>query len=66
MKPTRQSLINAGVRNMKEFGYPSVTADNILTDMVFSRFFASLLECYPHIPEAVQLLNDIKTATPEK
>ncbi len=39
----RQMLIEAGVKNLKEFGYPNVTADNILTDMVFSQFFKEML-----------------------
>jgi len=37
-------LIKAGIRNLKGFGYPSVNADNILTDMVYSQFFRQMLE----------------------
>lgn len=45
MKPTIESgLIAAGVKNLKAFGYPNCTAENILTDAVFSQFFASMLE----------------------
>lgn len=40
----RAQLIKAGVANLKEFGYPSVTASNILTDDIFKRFFKSMLE----------------------
>lgn len=40
----RDKLIAAGVRNLKEFGYPNVNADNILTDMIFAGFFKSMLE----------------------
>lgn len=40
----REKLIAAGVRNLKEFGYPSVTPKNILTDYIFRRFFKSMLE----------------------
>lgn len=39
----RDKLIAAGVRNLREFGYPHVTADNLLTDEVYSAFFASML-----------------------
>jgi hypothetical protein len=39
----RASLIKAGVRNLKEFGYPMVNEKNILTDDVFKRFFVSML-----------------------
>lgn len=40
----RARLISAGVRNLKEFGYPSVDAKNILVDPVFKPFFISMLE----------------------
>ena len=40
----RDKLIAAGVRNLKEFGYPSVTPENILTDIIYSGFFKSMLE----------------------
>jgi len=37
-------LIAAGIRNLKEFGYPKVNAENILTDPIYSAFFASMLK----------------------
>ena len=40
----RDKLIAAGVRNLREFGYPSCDEKNILTDMVFSRFFDTMLK----------------------
>lgn len=40
----RQKLIDAGVKNLKEFGYPSVDAENILTDQIYSAFFRSMLD----------------------
>lgn len=40
----RKRLIQAGVRNLKEFGYPTVTEETIMTDYVFRRFFISMLE----------------------
>lgn len=43
MSEIRSKLIAAGVRNLKEFGYPDVTADNILTDLIYSGFFLSML-----------------------
>lgn len=39
----RASLIKAGVRNLKEFGYTQVDEKNILTDTVFKKFFGSML-----------------------
>ena len=40
----REGLIKAGVKNLKEFGYPSVDEKNILTDEIYSRFFQGMLE----------------------
>ena len=40
----RHVLIQSGIRNLKEFGYPDVTAENILTDRIYKKFFASMLE----------------------
>lgn len=40
----RRKLIDAGVRNLREFGYGAADANNILTDPVFTRFFKSMLE----------------------
>ena len=65
----RGKLIEAGVKNLKEFGYPHVSSDNILTDMVYSRFFQGMLddtiEGYPGTEAATAaegLLGEIKTA----
>lgn len=43
MSEIRTKLIAAGVKNLKEFGYPDVTADNILTDLIYGGFFLSML-----------------------
>ena len=40
----RRALLTAGVRNLKQFGYPSVTAENILTDPLYRAFFRPMLE----------------------
>lgn len=40
----RDKLIAAGVKNLKEFGYPSVNAENILTDKIFKEFFVRMLD----------------------
>ncbi len=39
----REKLLMAGVNNLKEFGYPEVTKENILTDLIYSGFFKSML-----------------------
>ena len=40
----REHLLKAGVKNLKEFGYPEVTTKTILTDEVYKIFFKSMLE----------------------
>lgn len=41
---TRSLLIKAGVKNLREFGYPDCDEANILTDAVYSVFFDSMLK----------------------
>lgn len=59
-------LLNKGVINLREFGYPSVNCDNILTDYVYASFFKSMLEenlvkSSGEIKEAIEeLLTEIK------
>lgn len=43
-KGLRQGLLLAGVKNLQEFGYLAVDEKNILTDMIYSKFFVRLLE----------------------
>lgn len=40
----REHLLKAGVTNLKEFGYPDVTTETILTDDIYSGFFKSMFE----------------------
>lgn len=40
----RKRLIDAGVRNLREFGYSSCDSENILTDKIYSAFFLSMLK----------------------
>ncbi len=40
----KETLISAGVKNLKIFGYPEVDSKNILTDAIYSAFFKSMLE----------------------
>ena len=51
------------MRNLKEFGYPNASKDNILTDPIYSAFFKSMLEdnLGKGADEAInQLLSEIK------
>lgn len=52
----RSKLIDAGVRNLREFGYPDVTSTNILTDRVYSAFFAKMLDEHQGNQEEVKAL----------
>jgi hypothetical protein len=40
----KDKLIEAGVRNLREFGYPHCTKDNITTDLIYKSFFVSMLK----------------------
>jgi hypothetical protein len=44
MSIVREKLIASGVRSLREFGYPTASEENILTDPLFSAFFKSQLE----------------------
>lgn len=37
-------LIDTGVTVLKEYGYPEVTKDNILTDKVYKAFYVEILK----------------------
>lgn len=39
----KEKLIEAGIKNLIEFGYEQVTKETILTDDVYSQFFRSML-----------------------
>jgi len=43
-KQIREHLLKASVKNLREFGYPEVTTETILTDEVYKMFFKSMLE----------------------
>jgi hypothetical protein len=40
----RETLISAGVGNLRQFGYPTCDSENILTDLIFSAFFVQMLK----------------------
>lgn len=42
-KEIKSYLLKKGVENLKEFGYPYANEENILTDIVYSQFFRSML-----------------------
>lgn len=39
----KHAVISRGVKAAREFGWPNVTAENIITDRVYSMFFRSTL-----------------------
>lgn len=44
MNNLREKLLAAGVRNLKEFGYPTVDQQSIITDDIYSVFFERMLQ----------------------
>jgi hypothetical protein len=64
----RDKIIDAGVKQLREFGYLGVTVDNILTDKVYRTFFRKQLEgtidaapSGPAAAECAKLLKEIPT-----
>jgi hypothetical protein len=39
----KDHLLKAGVKNLKEFGYPDANKENILTDIIYGGMFKSML-----------------------
>lgn len=62
----RRQILESLVRGLKEFGYPSVTAENIITDYVYREFaipqLKEVLELQPFQFEVKQLLTDMEHA----
>lgn len=63
----RELIVKRGIANLKEFGYPSVNAENIITDYLYSKFFKSMLEESIGVSSAADvaiksLLREIKDA----
>jgi hypothetical protein len=57
----KDALREAGVRNLKAFGYPHVTADNVTTDKVYLRFFDSMLSDHkPRTDEERQAIKELR------
>lgn len=54
----REKIIKAGVRNLKEFGYPACDESNILTDQVYAAFFVTMLDDHPSDAETIQELRE--------
>ena len=67
----KQKLIMAGVKNLVEFGYPHCDENNILSDMIYSRFFLSMLKENKGLSAEVdkeieKLISTIQGASDEK
>jgi len=65
----REKLIKNGIINLKEFGYPDVDEKNILTDMIYSAFFKSMLEDNlekGYDTEIKSLINEIEKSNTNK
>lgn len=44
MSTIEERLLQAGVKNLREFGYPDCDETNILSDQIYSAFFKSMLK----------------------
>jgi hypothetical protein len=62
----KKVIINNGITNLKEYGYPNVDKDNIFSDALYSAFFKGMLEDNLSTKDKVakkaitELLNEIK------
>lgn len=56
----KEMLIQDGVARLKEFGYPDVNEENILTDRVYKAFFKKMLAGIRGIhPVSDEAINEI-------
>lgn len=67
--PHRERMIKNGVANLKQFGYPDVTPENIISEKLFAKFFMSMLDDNegraPHLDEVIDgLKKEIVEAHP--
>lgn len=53
----RTRLILAGVKNLRDFGYPKADPKNILTDLIYKPFFVSMLK--ENLGKANPVVDDI-------
>jgi hypothetical protein len=62
----RSFILNRGVANLHEFGYPGANTQNILTDPIYKVFFKSMLEENLNVgdsrvaAEVAKLLEEVK------
>ena len=59
----RSKLIQAGIKNLKTFGYPHVNESNIFTDLIYSQMFASMLDDASNVglsPDIDAVLEELK------
>lgn len=63
----KSQLIKNGVSNLKQFGYPHCNEGNILTDEVYSAFFAEMLKSNKGVRADVDsVIDDLLSATQQK
>lgn len=43
MSNIKETLLKSGVKALKDYGYPDVDTDNIITDLIYSAFFKEML-----------------------
>lgn len=56
----KNEIIENGVKNLKEFGYPNVNSENIFTDEIYRAFFKSMLKDSMDMTTNKTILNVLK------
>ena len=56
----KNEVIENGVKNLKEFGYPNVNSENIFTDEIYRAFFKSMLKDSMDMTTNKTILNVLK------
>lgn len=58
----RKYILEAGVKNLKVFGYSDVTTENILTDEIYKEFFKEMLNSnVGESPDSDDVINELLT-----
>lgn len=58
----KKHILEAGVKNLKTFGYSNATTENILTDEIYKEFFKEMLNSNRgESPESDSIIDELLT-----
>lgn len=58
----KKHILEAGVKNLKTFGYSNATTENILTDEIYKEFFKEMLNSnIGKSPDSDAVINELLT-----